>query len=575
MGCMTPRRPGDTCPSCRWRHDLPPESSLHLPAGTLLHEQYLMGRVLGHGGFGVTYLAWDVNLATKVAIKEYLPAGIATRNADAPAVVTYSGQARQDFEWGLEKFLEEARLLARFKTVTHIASVLNFFRANSTAYMVMEYLEGGTLGDRLMARGGKIPPAEALPLLMPVLQALAEVHRDGVLHRDISPDNIYITQTGVVKLLDFGAARFALGQQSRNLSVILKEGFSPEEQYRAKGVQGPWTDIYAAAATLYCAVTGIAPPPALDRMQKDEIVPPRALCPALPERAERAMLTALAVRLTERFQTVEEFASALYGREPGAGGETFAAAQAPTIRRAAEPPAAARLPRWIAVAAAVLLLGAAAAGAWLYTRTPPAAAILVFAAEPSQVRAGEPVTLRWSTRDGAAVSLEPGIGQQPGSGSVVVRPAESTEYVLNVAGRDGAPAARRTSRVLVAAPAAAEQAKPVPENGGRRFSVVHYHGGKGLLGGIAGRLRKGPENDSCIGTLAVRAGTVAFQSPAHLFSRPLAEVEEVKRNRRDIEGREAFHIRFRGGENHNFVPRGGMSAADAALSIQRETTSPR
>jgi serine/threonine protein kinase len=310
MGCM--ERGGDSgaC-ACGYRDGSPTDSPLHLEPRTVLLDQYLLGRVLGHGGFGITYLAWDLNLETKLAVKEYLPTGVATRTAGQTTVAPFSGQSKQDYEWGLEKFLEEARVLARFKQHPGIVSVVNFFRANGTAYLAMEYVEGVTLAHYLDQAGGKIPWERTLRLMLPVMDALREVHRAGVLHRDISPDNVYLTGSGGVKVLDFGAARYALGQQSRNLSVILKESYAPEEQYRTKGNQGPWTDVYGAAATMYRAITGQAPTPALDRLNQDDLPKPSFLGAAIAPDSEAILMKGLAVRASERYQSMEDFAQAL------------------------------------------------------------------------------------------------------------------------------------------------------------------------------------------------------------------------------------------------------------------------
>jgi serine/threonine protein kinase len=347
-GCMEQTSAAPICPNCGWDLDAAPESALRLPPRTILQNQYLIGRVLGHGGFGITYLALDLNLACKLAVKEYLPYGVAARAGGSAQVTPFSTQTRQDFEWGLEKFLEEGRTLARFQRNPGIASVVNFFRANGTAYLAMEYLEGQTLAQYLEERGWRIPLADAVRILTPVMNALSEVHGAGVLHRDISPDNIFITKSGVVKLLDFGAARYALGQQSRNLSVILKQGYAPEEQYRTKGVQGPWTDVYATAATLYRAITGKNLPASLDRMNTDDLFPPSKLGVDIPPAMERSLLKGLAVRAADRFQSIEDFRDAMTG----------AGTAAPTPDEPVPPPAPKKgipLAVWIAVAAAVLI----------------------------------------------------------------------------------------------------------------------------------------------------------------------------------------------------------------------------
>lgn len=311
MGCMEERGAASVCPHCGFDESSPPASVLYLAPRTLLHGQYLIGRVLGHGGFGITYLAWDQNLARKLAVKEYLPGGVASRASGNPSVVPYSGHLKQDFEFGLEKFLEEGRVLARFQNHPGIVAVLNFFRENGTAYLVMEYLDGVTLDQFLTRKGGAIPYETALRIMMPVMDALREVHKAGILHRDISPDNVYICAAGPVKVLDFGAARYAFSQHSRNLSIILKEGYAPEEQYRTKGNQSTWTDVYAVAATMYRAITGKTPQAALDRMHTDELEPPSKLGVEISPIAETALLRALAVHMSDRFATMEDFQAAL------------------------------------------------------------------------------------------------------------------------------------------------------------------------------------------------------------------------------------------------------------------------
>ena len=225
----------------------------------------------------------------------------------------FSGEARQQYDYGLRKFLEEAQSVARFAHHPNVVSARDYFAANGTAYMVMEYVEGVTLKEYLAKKGGRISFEEARGIMMPVMDALREVHQAGMLHRDISPDNIYITTSAQVKILDFGAARYFSGEQSKSLSVILKSGYAPEEQYRSSGKQGAWTDVYAVAATLYKAMTGQTPPDALDRMAEDTLAPPSRLGVAIPPAAEQALLKALAVNAGRRFQSMGEFQQALLG----------------------------------------------------------------------------------------------------------------------------------------------------------------------------------------------------------------------------------------------------------------------
>ncbi|MTW23223.1 serine/threonine-protein kinase [Allochromatium palmeri] len=293
------------CRRCGWASGLdnPPPA---LALGTLLDGRYRIGRVLGHGGFGITYLAWDENLHLRLAIKEYLPRDSATRAPDGVSLAVYSGPAAEQFAYGLERFLEEARALARFDQHPGIVTVKSFFRAHGTGYCVMDYVEGLTFKQYLAQQpDGRLAFDQALKLLMPVMDALRAVHKDGLLHRDITPDNIYLTRSGRVKLLDFGAARFAAGEHSRSLSVILKPGYAPEEQYRTRGQQGPWTDVYSLAATLYRAITGQVPPDALDRLESDELMPPSRLGAGIRPEQEAVLLKALAVRAVERFESVE------------------------------------------------------------------------------------------------------------------------------------------------------------------------------------------------------------------------------------------------------------------------------
>ena len=277
----------------------------------MLDGRYRVGRVLGHGGFGITYLAWDDNLHLRLAIKEYLPRDCVSRGPDGVSLAVYSGPAGDQFAYGLERFLEEARTLAHFDQHPGIVTVKNFFRAHGTGYCVMDYVAGITLRQYLDQQpGGRISVEAALKLLMPVVDALRAVHKEGLLHRDLAPDNIYLTQDGRIKLLDFGAARFAAGEHSQSLSIILKPGYAPEEQYRTKGKQGPWTDVYGLAATCYRAITGQVPPESLDRLDNDDLVPPSRLGIAITPGQEATLLQALAVKAGQRFQGMAELQQA-------------------------------------------------------------------------------------------------------------------------------------------------------------------------------------------------------------------------------------------------------------------------
>ncbi len=248
-----------------------PASALHLPPGIVLQDKYLLGRALGQGGFGITYIAWDITLDLKLAIKEYFPFGLVSRSTNQQKMEMPTGERKEQYDYGLKRYLEEAKTLARFNEHPKIVTVRDYFEANNTAYLVMNYHEGVTLQSYLGKKGGKISVEQALKIFMPVLDALKEVHATGILHRDISPDNLLIDSNGRVILIDFGAARQAMGEKSKSLSVIMKAGYSPLEQYQSRGKQGPWTDIYAVAATFYRAVTGQVPLEAMDRLAEDDL----------------------------------------------------------------------------------------------------------------------------------------------------------------------------------------------------------------------------------------------------------------------------------------------------------------
>src|SRR5262245_3419464 len=319
--CFAPVSAGRLpCSACGF-HGAEPQARKdgELTLGAVLRERYAIGRVLGRGGFGITYLAYDTRLRRRRAIKEYFPRGVVTREMTRADVSVVSGQTVL-YASGMEKYLEEARLLAQFEDHPCIVSPLDFFEENQTAYLVMEYLEGETLRSYVARNGGRISYETALHILAPVIEALATVHRAGILHRDVSPDNIFLTVKGEAKLLDFGAARQRLADSSGSMTVILREHYAPPEQYTKSGRQGSWTDVYAFAATFYMAITGHSPPPAPERLLQDRIEWPSRLGVAIPSLAEQALMGALAVRAEERPQRIEELALSLAGKGTGPSG---------------------------------------------------------------------------------------------------------------------------------------------------------------------------------------------------------------------------------------------------------------
>ena len=246
-----------------------------LPQGHRLQE-YELVRVLGFGGFCMTYLGFDHNLSKTVAIKEYLPSDIATRTGDN-SVVPQASQFQDDFEWGLERFLDEARTLARFDH-RNIIKVYRFFEAHGTAYIVMEYAEGETV-SAFLERKGTLKESELKAILYPLLDGLEVVHEADFLHRDIKPGNIIIRdEDNSPVLLDFGSARQAMGAKSRSVTSIITPGYAPIEQYSSRGDQGPWTDIYALGGVCYRALTGEVPDDATDRVRNDPLIPVVECC---------------------------------------------------------------------------------------------------------------------------------------------------------------------------------------------------------------------------------------------------------------------------------------------------------
>ena len=284
-----------------------------LRAGTVLNGRYIIGRVLGQGGFGITYLALDTQLNAKVAIKEFMPGEIATRQGTTVSVMMDTKS--EEFAYGAERFQEEARTLAKFIGNPNIAAVTSYFDENDTSYFVMDYIEGISFKTYIANHGGKISVEETLNVMIPVLRALTAVHAEGFIHRDVTPDNIYITKDGMVKLLDFGSARYSIGDKSKSLDVILKVGYAPKEQYIRRSRQGPFTDVYSCAACFYAAITGFLPPESLERLDEDTLVPISQCGIDIPEYLDKAILKGLAVQPEDRFQSAAEFLDAIESQQ--------------------------------------------------------------------------------------------------------------------------------------------------------------------------------------------------------------------------------------------------------------------
>ncbi|MEQ1871823.1 MAG: serine/threonine-protein kinase, partial [Vicinamibacterales bacterium] len=468
-------------------NELLESETVDLPVGTYLDLRYVIGGVLGRGGFGITYLGWQQVPGRRVAIKEYIPQTVAVRTQDL-RVVPAGRASSTEFNQGLTAFVEETDRLAKFHGHAHIVSVFDFVYANDTAYMIMEYCPGETALKYLRNQGGAVTFDDAVAIVGPVLDALDALHARGVYHRDVSPDNILITEQGV-KLIDFGAARTALRDRSMSFSAILKMAYAPPEQYQRKGNQGPWTDVFAAAATMYHLLVGEPPPTAMDRLQRDDIASPAARGVVLPASADRAIMRALALQVENRTQRASEFRRELGtdvvptpqpvvipSPEPPNPVPVNSVVQPPRpivdVPPPPPPPVTSVTPginrRVIGVVAAMLLLAIVGLVAWRATKgsTPQ---IVSFVAEPESLTSpGTPVTLRWRTSGASRIDIVSNTQDVnrtglDASGELTVSPSLTTTYQLTAA---GTPAATSFVVVAVEQPSAPAAERPPGVAGG-------------------------------------------------------------------------------------------------------------
>lgn len=312
MFCMTGSYINGVCSHChRKKPDPVSRKPMALPVGYVLHGQYWIGEVLGQGGFGITYAAWDLKQKRRVAVKELFPSKDVKRSADGCSVLVNANQ--ESYFSGLYRcFEQEARTLMALQKLDGIISLYHVFGENATAYYAMEYLDGENLRD-FINKNGAMSWANLAPMIKILLNALKELHKQGVIHRDISPDNIFLTRDGHVRLIDFGSARNFQG--NRHFTVYLKPCFAPWEQYLVEGKQGPWTDIYSICVTVYHALSGVLPPRAAERSMGNEVFPLDILCPKLPAHIAKAISKGMSMKIEDRYQNVSSLMQDLFPSE--------------------------------------------------------------------------------------------------------------------------------------------------------------------------------------------------------------------------------------------------------------------
>lgn len=305
------------CPMCGFNNAAVRDQRA-LPVENVLDNRYIVGRVLGIGGFGITYMSYDMQTRERVAVKEYFPSEWATRFQGTTRIVPNSQVQKEFYQHGKKVFISEARILSRLKAVRNVVDVRTMFEENGTAYMVMDYLDGNTLNGFLKTLPNRtLPYTTVNQIIIPVANALQQIHMHNFLHRDVSPDNIIITKKGDIYIIDFGATRTYAINSPKSMSVVLKPGFAPIEQYSRSGNQGPWTDVYALAATYYYLVAGRKPPEATDRIAGVDVIPLKTIAPDVPDYISKSIERALSISWKDRPRSMEAFMA-----EMGLGSQT-------------------------------------------------------------------------------------------------------------------------------------------------------------------------------------------------------------------------------------------------------------
>lgn len=304
--CFSQKQNHTNCSVCNYEYKSAYTNSSALPPMTQLNNRYLLGRTLGIGGFGITYLALDTATQQKCAIKEFMPSEIAIRAVDG-CVYPSSIENEEIFIHCKDGFINEARTLYRFNEDPTIVNVLDYFTDKNTAFLVMEFLEGCNMKFQMRNSGGKIPYETATVMLVTIGSALMAVHEKNILHRDLSPENIFYTTNNEYRLIDFGAARFFTSEKNKSLSIMLKPGFAPPEQYSTRGNQGPWTDVYGLAATYYYSISGAKAIDTMDRLSGKEMPLLHELCPQVPKKTSHAVSKAMELNYKNRYPDVVGF----------------------------------------------------------------------------------------------------------------------------------------------------------------------------------------------------------------------------------------------------------------------------
>lgn len=313
MNCFNIKGQYDVCPFCGYAEGTPPKQPHHLVPGTILRNQFIIGTVIGFGGFGITYKCFDTTLGVTVAVKEFYPAGLVNRSPGESQVGLLSGEKAEQYKEQLKRFLMEAQSVAKFGKAKDIVNVYDFFEQNGTAYIIMEYIDGILLKDYLEKQGAMHPEA-ARKLIFPIIEAVKKIHKEGIIHRDISPDNIFIMDEETIKVFDFGAAILNDSEEGMAAEAVIKVGYSAPEQYRDRARQDFYTDVYSVGAILYQMLTGVKPLESTEREYKDTLKSPHELGAELSSNMDRAVMEALAVQPELRFQNIYQLDDALQNR---------------------------------------------------------------------------------------------------------------------------------------------------------------------------------------------------------------------------------------------------------------------